>query len=66
MAEPMLQVEREIKELNEQLERVRRAIEMLAEWIAQAQTGFSPHYMTKIEKILQGEEKEPEDASPEE
>jgi hypothetical protein len=66
MAEPMLQMEREIKAVKEHLERVELAIETLAQWLVDAQTGLGPHYSEKIAKILQGEEKEPEDASPEE
>lgn len=61
MAEPKLNIDR-------RLDRIELAIGTMAQWLVQAQTGFSARDAEGIEKILRGEKtEEPEhDASSEE
>lgn len=62
MAEPKLQLERKVEQLQEQLDRVERAVGTMAQWLVQAQTGFGAHDAEGIEKILRGEmPKEPKE-----
>jgi len=55
MAEPKLQIERRMDEVEEKLDRVDRALGTMAQWLVQAQTGFGAHDAEGIEKILRGE-----------
>ena len=58
MAEPMLETDR-------RLDRIERAIGTMAEWLVQAQTGFSAKDAEGIEKILRGETSETPEADTE-
>lgn len=55
MADPKLQIEQRVEELEERTERHERAIRTMAQWLVQAQTGFGAHDAEGIEKILRGE-----------
>jgi hypothetical protein len=65
MAEPKLQIERRMDQVEERLERIETAIGTMAQWLVQAQTGFGAHDAEGIEKILRGEKsKEPKEDVP--
>lgn len=55
MADPKLQIEQRVEELEEKTERHDRAIGTMAQWLVQAQTGFGAQDAEGIEKILRGE-----------
>jgi hypothetical protein len=69
MAEPKLQIEKEVNQVKERLDRAELAIGTMASWLVQAQTGFGAQDAEGIEKILRGEKSEEpkeEDASTQE
>jgi hypothetical protein len=45
----------EVNKIDKRLDRIEMAIAMMAQWMAQAQTGFGAHDAEKVEKILRGE-----------
>jgi hypothetical protein len=55
MAEPKLQIDKRLDELELRVERIEKAISMMAQWLVQAQTGFNAKDAEGIEKILRGE-----------
>jgi hypothetical protein len=61
MAEPKLQIDKRVEELEEQVKRHELAIGTMAQWLVQAQTGFGAHDAAGIEKILRGETSEKEE-----
>lgn len=56
MAEPQLEVEK-------RLDRIELALGTMAQWLVQAQTGFSARDAEGIEKILRGEKSKPTEVS---
>ncbi len=48
MAEPKLQIEKRVDQLE-------LAVDMMAQWLVEAQTGFNARDAEKIGKILRGE-----------
>lgn len=58
MAEPKLQIERRMDQVEERLDRIELAVGTMAQWLVQAQTGFGAHDAEGIEKILRGEKSE--------
>lgn len=58
MAEPKLQIERRMDQVEERLERIELAVGTMAQWLVQAQTGFGAHDAEGIERILRGEKAE--------
>jgi cell division septum initiation protein DivIVA len=63
VAQPKLQIEQRVEELEEQVKRHELAIGTMAQWLVQAQTGFGAHDAAGIEKILRGEIPKEEDSS---
>lgn len=61
MAEPKLQIDKRVEELEELVKRHELAIGTMAQWLVQAQTGFGAHDAAGIEKILRGETSEKEE-----
>ena len=55
MAEPKLQIDKRLDELELRVGRIEKAISMMANWLVQAQTGFNAKDAEGIEKILRGE-----------
>lgn len=52
MVEPLLEHEKRLKAALKRLDAIERAIETMAEWLVQAQTGFNAHDAQGIKKIL--------------
>lgn len=61
MADPKLQIERRMDQVEERLDRIELAVGTMAQWLVQAQTGFGAHDAEGIEKILRGEKSEEKD-----
>jgi hypothetical protein len=56
MARPHLQIEKDVEELKQQVERQDKALRTLVVWLVQAQTGFGQQDAKGIEAILDGTE----------
>lgn len=52
MATPMTQVERRLEELEKGQKKIVAAVETMAEWLVQAQTGFNANDAQGIKKVL--------------
>lgn len=55
MADPKLQIEQRVDELDQKLDRIDQAVRTLSGWLVEAQTGFNEKDAQGIEKILDGE-----------
>lgn len=55
MADPKLEVEERLEQLEIKLGRVELAVSTMATWLVQAQTGFNAQDSQGIERILRGE-----------
>lgn len=64
MANPKLQIEKRVEDLETQVKRQEKAISMMAQWLVQAQTGFGANDASGIERILRGEHEEESEKEP--
>jgi len=55
MADPKLEVEKRLDKAEKRLDQLELAVSTTAQWLVQAQTGFSAKDAEGIEKILRGE-----------
>lgn len=58
MAEPKLEIEKRMDQVEERQDRHEKAISTMAQWLVQAQTGFGVQDASGIEQILRGEKSE--------